>query len=309
SSPLSQAFQLSQTRWRLCPQKYVFVLWHIYFLFREHIIGLVLYSRILEFSLFSPQISKEFEEEVIPGFTVVRSKEHIDVTLGEEFFERKKPSKESLVGPGCIDVITDLVEQIAELTAMMEQLRRDHQATHKQLEKDMEEKCNEMQEEHEKKMRPWVLWGAVSPLLPASQRISFQRTLKSASELSASGRLHRIADSISDEMEEKWLRRQAEWKKSERTEREKALLQQKQSLTKKFELEIEEQKKIIQNNSFLIGKAYEQEREVSSVPTKEHLYLLHSQGLLHLELKVFPFQVLFLLLLSVCMAWGRGWQP
>ncbi|KAF7243771.1 Flagellum-associated coiled-coil domain-containing protein 1 [Varanus komodoensis] len=180
-------------------------------------------------------ISKEFEEEVIPGFTVVRSKEHIDVTLGEEFFERKKPSKES-AKPTVPreDVITDLVEQIAELTAMMEQLRRDHQATHKQLEKDMEEKCNEMQEEHEKKM------------------------------------------SISDEMEEKWLRRQAEWKKSERTEREKALLQQKQSLTKKFELEIEEQKKIIQNNSFLIGKAYEQERESLEEELKEKNETLHA---------------------------------
>ncbi|XP_044287634.1 flagellum-associated coiled-coil domain-containing protein 1 [Varanus komodoensis] len=224
-------------------------------------------------------ISKEFEEEVIPGFTVVRSKEHIDVTLGEEFFERKKPSKESAKPtvprtPPKLeteDVITDLVEQIAELTAMMEQLRRDHQATHKQLEKDMEEKCNEMQEEHEKKMREVQAFHASELCTLEEQykkelrneRATAQEKLtemqKEYKYLKNAFRVYQ--DSISDEMEEKWLRRQAEWKKSERTEREKALLQQKQSLTKKFELEIEEQKKIIQNNSFLIGKAYEQERE------------------------------------------------
>ncbi|XP_058043268.1 flagellum-associated coiled-coil domain-containing protein 1 isoform X2 [Ahaetulla prasina] len=172
-------------------------------------------------------ISKVFEEEITPGFTLSHSKEHIDVTLGEEFFEKQKPTEEAIktTVPGTPpkleteDVVADLVEQISELTAIIEQLRRDHQVTHKQMEKDMEEKCNEMQEEHDNKM------------------------------------------SISDEMEEKWLRRQAEWKKSERTEREKALLQQKQSLTKRFEMELEEQKKIIQNNSFLLGRVFEQERE------------------------------------------------
>lgn len=30
------------------------------------------------------------------------------------------------------DVVADLVEQISELTAIIEQLRRDHQVTHKQ---------------------------------------------------------------------------------------------------------------------------------------------------------------------------------
>lgn len=31
------------------------------------------------------------------------------------------------------DVVADLVEQISELTAIIEQLRRDHQVTHKQV--------------------------------------------------------------------------------------------------------------------------------------------------------------------------------
>ncbi|XP_061463990.1 flagellum-associated coiled-coil domain-containing protein 1 [Rhineura floridana] len=224
-------------------------------------------------------ISKEFEDEIVPGFTLSHSKERIGVTLGEEFFEKKSPVEET-VKPVVLstppkleteDIIADLVEQISELTAMMEQLSRDHQTTHKQMEKDMEEKCNEMQEEHENKMREINSFHAAEMNALEEQykkelrneRATAQEKLggmqKEYKYLKNAFRVYQ--DSISDEMEEKWLRRQAEWKKSERTEREKALLQQKQSLTRKFEMEIEEQKKIIQNNSFLIGRVYEQERE------------------------------------------------
>nr|XP_020667417.1 amyotrophic lateral sclerosis 2 chromosomal region candidate gene 12 protein [Pogona vitticeps]XP_020667418.1 amyotrophic lateral sclerosis 2 chromosomal region candidate gene 12 protein [Pogona vitticeps]XP_020667419.1 amyotrophic lateral sclerosis 2 chromosomal region candidate gene 12 protein [Pogona vitticeps]XP_020667420.1 amyotrophic lateral sclerosis 2 chromosomal region candidate gene 12 protein [Pogona vitticeps]XP_020667421.1 amyotrophic lateral sclerosis 2 chromosomal region candi len=224
-------------------------------------------------------ISKEFEEEVIPGFTLTRSKEHIDVTLGQEFFERKKPAEEPArpVVPSTPpkleteDVVADLVDQISELTAMMEQLRRDNEATHRQLEKDMEMKCSEMQEEHENKMREIQAFHASELSAVEEQYKKELRNERATAQEKLAGMQKEYKylknafrvyqDSISDEMEEKWLRRQAEWKKSERTEREKALLQQKQSLTKKFEQEIEEQKKIIQNNSFLVGKVYEQERE------------------------------------------------
>ncbi|KAJ7345465.1 hypothetical protein JRQ81_001415 [Phrynocephalus forsythii] len=208
-------------------------------------------------------ISKEFEDEVIPGFTLTRSKEHIDVTLGEEFFERKKPAEEP-ARPTVPreDVVADLVEQISELTAMMEQLRRDHETTHKQLEKDMKIKFSEMQEEHENKMREIQAFHASEMATLEEQYKKELRNERATAQEKLAGMQKEYKylknafrvyqDSISDEMEEKWLRRQAEWKKSERTEREKAL---------KFEREIEEQKKIIQNNSFLVGKAYEQERE------------------------------------------------
>ncbi|KAM6459780.1 flagellum-associated coiled-coil domain-containing protein 1 [Liasis olivaceus] len=224
-------------------------------------------------------ISKVIEEEITPGFTLSRSKEYIDITLGEEFFEKQKPTEEPVktTAPGTPpkleteDVVADLVEQISELTGIIEQLRRDHQVTHKQLEKDMEEKCNEMQEEHDNKMREIQAFhiAEVNNLEEQykkelrNERATAQEKLgtmqKEYKYLKNAFRMYQ--DSISDEMEEKWLRRQAEWKKSERTEREKALLQQKQSLTRRFEMELEEQKKIIQKNSFLLGRVYEQERE------------------------------------------------
>ncbi|XP_026547097.1 amyotrophic lateral sclerosis 2 chromosomal region candidate gene 12 protein, partial [Notechis scutatus] len=139
------------------------------------------------------------------------------------------------------------------------------------MEKDMEEKCNEMQEEHDNKMREIQGFHIIQVNNLEEQykkelrneRATAQEKLatmqKEYKYLKNTFRMYQ--DSISDEMEEKWLRRQAEWKKSERTEREKALLQQKQSLTKRYEMELEEQKKIIQNNSFLLGRVYEQERE------------------------------------------------
>ncbi|KAG8124757.1 hypothetical protein E2320_020126, partial [Naja naja] len=199
-------------------------------------------------------ISKVFEEEITPGFTLSHSKEHIDVTLGEEFFEKQKPTEEPIK------------TTISELTAIIEQLRRDHQVTHKQMEKDMEEKCNEMQEEHDNKMRDIQGFHIIQvnnleeqyKKQLRNERATAQEKLatmqKEYKYLKNTFRMYQ--DSISDEMEEKWLRRQAEWKKSERTEREKALLQQ-----KRYEMELEEQKKIIQNNSFLLGRVYEQERE------------------------------------------------
>ncbi|XP_030435595.1 flagellum-associated coiled-coil domain-containing protein 1 [Gopherus evgoodei] len=224
-----------------------------------------------------PDASEEFIE-ISPGYTLTRSKEHLSVTLGEEFFERKTAEEpaplfvpRSPVKLETEDVITDLEEQIAELTDMMEQLRRDHQASRKLLEKDMEEKCNEMQQEHENKIRE--LQEAHCAELQALQ-VQYKKELRteraSAQEkmegmqkeykyLKNAFRMYQ--DSVSDEMEEKWLRRQADWKKSERIEREKALLQQKQELMKKFEMEREHLKKSSQSGNYMMNKLPQQERE------------------------------------------------
>ncbi|XP_014434342.2 flagellum-associated coiled-coil domain-containing protein 1 [Pelodiscus sinensis] len=221
-----------------------------------------------------PDASGEFIE-ISPGYTLTRSKEHLSVTLGEEFFERKvttdKPAPpfvpRSPVKLETEDVITDLEEQIAELSDMMEQLRRDHQASRKLLEKDMEEKCNEMRQEHGNKIRE--LQEAHRAELQALQEF-YKKELKTeratAQEkmegmqkeykyLKNAFRMYQ--DSVSDEMEEKWLRRQVDWKKSERTEREKALLQQKQELMKKFELEKEQLRKSLRSGDTMMNKDIE----------------------------------------------------
>ncbi|XP_054828557.1 flagellum-associated coiled-coil domain-containing protein 1 [Eublepharis macularius] len=234
-------------------------------------------------------ISKDFSV-LSPGFILPHTKGQVSVILEEELnkregkekelFEKTRPADTASAIPSLPstppklqteDVVADLVEQISELTGIMEQLRRDHETNHKQLENEMEEKCNELQQEHESKVGQIEAFHKLEMSSLEEQYKSELRTERATAQEKLSGMQKEYKylknafrvyqDSISDEMEEKWLRRQAEWKKSERTEREKALLQQKQSLMRKFETEIEEQRKIIQNNSFLLDRAYQQERE------------------------------------------------
>ncbi|XP_066477941.1 flagellum-associated coiled-coil domain-containing protein 1 [Tiliqua scincoides] len=214
-------------------------------------------------------------EMISSGFTLSRTADQIEATLEDKLFEKKKPIKPIVPSsPPKLeteDVIADLVEQISELTAIMEQLRRDHHTTHKQLEQEMAERCTELQEEHEKRIKDMKIHHATEMENLEEQYKKELRSERATAQEKMAGlqkeykylkNAFRVyQDSISDEMEEKWLRRQAEWKKSERTEREKALLQQRQSLTKRFESELEEQKKIIQNDSFLVDKIIQNERE------------------------------------------------
>nr|XP_056717197.1 flagellum-associated coiled-coil domain-containing protein 1 [Euleptes europaea] len=225
-------------------------------------------------------ISKEFIR-LSPSFLLSHSKDQISVTLEEGFFEKTRPFDASFPKPSVPssppkleteDVVADLVEQISELTGIMEQLRRDHEKSHKQLENEMEEKCRDLQEEHEIKVGQLEAAHKLEMNALEDQHKKELRAERATAQEKLSGMQKEYKylknafrvyqDSISDEMEEKWLRRQAEWKKSERTEREKALLQQKQALTRKFEMELEEQKKMIQNSSFLIDRVFQQEKEV-----------------------------------------------
>ncbi|XP_053900745.1 flagellum-associated coiled-coil domain-containing protein 1 isoform X1 [Malaclemys terrapin pileata] len=226
-----------------------------------------------------PDASGEFIE-ISPGYTLTRSKEHLSVTLGEEFFERKNATEEPAPrfvprSPVKLETKCSMKSQCLRKTTGRG-LTRPHStawilSVPLLLEKDMEEKCNEMQQEHENKIRE--LQEAHCAELQALQ-VQYKKELRteraSAQEkmegmqkeyryLKNAFRMYQ--DSVSDEMEEKWLRRQADWKKSERTEREKALLQQKQELMKKFELEREQLKKSFQSGNSMTNKHSQQERE------------------------------------------------
>ncbi|KAL8183678.1 UNVERIFIED_CONTAM: hypothetical protein K2H54_048607 [Gekko kuhli] len=224
-------------------------------------------------------ISKDFSE-LYPGLLFSHTKGDLSFNLEEEPSEKKRPAEPSFPKPCLVrtppkleteDIVADLVEQISELTGIMEQLRRDHETTHKQLENEMEEKCNELLEEHESKVRQIETLHKTQMETLEEQYKKELRTERATAQEKLSGMQKEYKylknafrvyqDSISDEMEEKWLRRQAEWKKSERTEREKALLQQKQSLTKEFEKKLEENQKKSQTGSFVSGKALEQAKE------------------------------------------------
>ncbi|XP_045336688.1 flagellum-associated coiled-coil domain-containing protein 1 isoform X3 [Leopardus geoffroyi] len=86
---------------------------------------------------------------------------------------------------------------------------------------------------------------------------------------------HMYQDSIYDEMEDKWLKKKAEWEKDEKLEREKILLQQKHNMTKRFELESEEEKKKINDSYSTVFENFNRE--------KEELLKQHEKDTLQLE--------------------------
>ncbi|XP_075385940.1 flagellum-associated coiled-coil domain-containing protein 1 [Tenrec ecaudatus] len=211
---------------------------------------------------------------VSPGYRLVRNREQISVTLGDELFDQKKPSETEITsktGTSRTNIISDLEEQISELTAIIEQLNRDHQAAQKLLASEMETRCAELEQNFENKHRE--LKEAYATQIGELEE-SHKEALK-AEKLAAQQKLeelrkeykylknmfHVYQDSIHDEMEDKWSKRKSEWEKDERMEREKILLQQKHRMTKKFELQSEEEKKRISDSYTTALENFTREKE------------------------------------------------
>ncbi|VTJ75364.1 Hypothetical predicted protein, partial [Marmota monax] len=91
---------------------------------------------------------------VSPGYQLARNREQISVTLGDEMFGRKKRLESEMMDKfnmSRTNIISDLEEQISELTALIEQMNRDHQADQKLLFNEMELQCAEMKQNFENK--------------------------------------------------------------------------------------------------------------------------------------------------------------
>ncbi|XP_049471851.1 flagellum-associated coiled-coil domain-containing protein 1 isoform X2 [Panthera uncia] len=211
---------------------------------------------------------------VSPGYHLIRNREQISVTLGDEMFDKRKRSQSEIMDRVQIsrtDIITDLQEQISELTVIIEQMNRDHQSAQKLLSDEMALRCAEMQQNFENKNRE--LKEAHAAELSQLEN-NYKATLK-AEKLAAQEKLdemgkeykylknmfHMYQDSIYDEMEDKWLKKKAEWEKDKKLEREKILLQQKHNMTKKFELESEEEKKKINDSYSTVFENFNREKE------------------------------------------------
>nr|XP_020826434.1 amyotrophic lateral sclerosis 2 chromosomal region candidate gene 12 protein isoform X2 [Phascolarctos cinereus] len=211
--------------------------------------------------------------KISPGFTYSRSDEEISVILGDEMFERSKEPKERMVQfilPRT-NVVADLENQITELTTVIEQMSRDHQSTQKLLTDEMEHRYNDLQKEFENSKRE--LREAHDEEIAALEE-KYKSSLK-VEKNAAQGKLESMVkeykylknmfrmyqDSIADEMEEKWMRRKVEWEKSEKMEREKILLQQKYILTRKFEVDVEEEKRKIEQLHIQTCENFNKERE------------------------------------------------
>ncbi|XP_048664260.1 flagellum-associated coiled-coil domain-containing protein 1 isoform X2 [Marmota marmota marmota] len=205
---------------------------------------------------------------VSPGYQLARNREQISVTLGDEMFGRKKRLESEMMDKfnmSRTNIISDLEEQISELTALIEQMNRDHQADQKLLFNEMELQCAEMKQNFENKNR-----GVMMTLLFSFGPEEMEKEYKYLKNM-----FHMYQDSIYDEIEEKWSKRKAEWEKDEKLEREKILLQQKHKMTKKFELESEEEKK-------KITESYSASIE-NLISEKEELLKQHESDTLQLQ--------------------------
>ncbi|KAL1771052.1 amyotrophic lateral sclerosis 2 chromosomal region candidate protein 12 protein isoform X1 [Sigmodon hispidus] len=227
-----------------------------------------------------PEDSSKLPPEVInvsPGYKLVRNREQISVTLGDEIFNRKKHLESDVLSKVKLsrtDIISDLEEQISELTAIIEQMNRDHQSAQKllrQLSNQMDLRCAELKQKLENENRDLRKAHKVElEKLESSYKEALKIEKASAQEkLDEMGKeykylknmFHMYQDSIYDEMEDKWSKRKAEWEKDEKLERERILLQQKHRITKKFELESEEEKKKMNESFSAIFENFIKEKE------------------------------------------------
>ncbi|EPY77237.1 hypothetical protein CB1_001286009 [Camelus ferus] len=130
------------------------------------------------------------QEEVFnvsPGYTLLRNREQISVSLGDEMFDRKKQSESENMDK--VKMSRELEEAHA---AQLSELEENYKAALKAEKLAAKDKLEEMGKEY--------------------------KYLKNM--------FHVYQDSIYDELEDKWSKKKAEWEKDEKLEREKILLWQ-----------------------------------------------------------------------------------
>ncbi|CAH6791667.1 flagellum-associated coiled-coil domain-containing protein 1 [Phodopus roborovskii] len=224
-----------------------------------------------------PEESSKLPSEVIdvsPGYKLVRNREQISVTLGDEMFNRKKHLESDILNKikfSRTDIISDLEEQISELTAIIEQMNRDHQSAQKLLSNEMDLRCAEMKKKFENenrdikaahKMELEKLESSYKDALKVEKAAAQEKLEEMGKEYKyLKNMFHMYQDSIYDEMEDRWSKRKAEWEKDEKLEREKILLKQKHRIAKKFELESEEEKKKMNESFSAVFENFTREKE------------------------------------------------
>ncbi|XP_037379732.1 flagellum-associated coiled-coil domain-containing protein 1 isoform X2 [Talpa occidentalis] len=237
-----------------------------------------------------PQAQVQGQEviHVSPSYGLLRNKERISITLGEKMSARKKRLESDIMNKmkmSRTDIIADLEEQISELTVIIEQMNRDHQAAQKLLANEMDLRSAEMQQNFENKNRELKEAHAaeLSELEEKYKAALSEEKLTAQEKLEEMAKdykylknmFHMYQDSIYDEMEDKWSKKKAEWEKDEKLEREKILLQLKHRMTKKFELQSQEEKKKINDSYILMFESFNRE--------KEELLKQHENDILQLE--------------------------
>ncbi|KAM5153285.1 flagellum-associated coiled-coil domain-containing protein 1 [Mantella aurantiaca] len=257
---------------------------------------------------------------ISPGYNMKRTKDHIEVTLDEQFFggalpanvklpvtprslvdntiqneqsaQKPKKKEKSLISQGFVD---DLQEQIAKLTALLEQETSEHQKTRRRLTHELEEKVSELQLQKEEEIR--ILQEEHAANLFAHKQENnaklshekeeaesrYEELQKELDLVKSSFKTYQ--ESLSEEVNEEWLKKEARWKESSEEQKLMELSKQRQSLLDLFEMQkkeiqkraLEEQTMIQQSHEAQIEDAWKKYRESTQETKMLNVLKMHLQ--------------------------------
>ncbi|XP_068101267.1 flagellum-associated coiled-coil domain-containing protein 1 isoform X3 [Hyperolius riggenbachi] len=233
---------------------------------------------------------------ISPGYSMRRAKDHIEVTLDEDFFRGASPpgNVHTPVTPS-ENLVEDLQEQIAKLTALLEQETSEHQSTRRRMTHELEERVSELEAQQEEDMR--VLQEKHTAMLLTLQQENEAKLMQETEEadrrydelqkemdlLRSSFKTYQ--ESLSEEVNEVWLKKEAKWKESNEEQKMIELSKQRQSLMDVFEIEkeklrkraLEEQAVIQQSHEAQIEEAWKKYREATQDAKAQNVLKMHLQ--------------------------------
>ncbi|XP_075687329.1 flagellum-associated coiled-coil domain-containing protein 1 [Rhinoderma darwinii] len=237
---------------------------------------------------------------ISPGYSIKRSKDYIEVRLEEQVFGNVKAGenaelppkpryieKASLQKPNKREksfkerehIVEDLQEQIAKLTALLEQEIAEHERTQKRLAKELERKVMELQMEKEVEIR--ILQETHTAGLLSLQKEDNAKLVQEREETENKyDELHRelslvkssfktYQESLSEEMNEAWLQKETRLKDSFEEQKLIDMSKQRQSLLDVFESEKKEIHKRALEEQAMIQQSHEAHIEDSWKKYKE----------------------------------------
>ncbi|XP_073489368.1 flagellum-associated coiled-coil domain-containing protein 1 isoform X4 [Aquarana catesbeiana] len=231
---------------------------------------------------------------ISPGYSMKRTKDHIEVTLDEEFFGGAMRNVKLPVTPSQ-GFVEDLQEQIAKLTAMLEQETSEHQKTRIRLTHELEKKVSELkmqkeeeirilQEEHATKL--FALKQEDNAKLSQEKEDAESRYEELRKELElVKSSFKTYQESLSEEVNEEWLRKEATWKDSSEEQKSMELSKQRQSLLDMFEIQkkeiqkraLEEQAMIQQSHEAQIEEVWKKYKEATQETKMFSVLKMHLQ--------------------------------
>ncbi|XP_040297317.1 arginine and glutamate-rich protein 1-B-like isoform X1 [Bufo bufo] len=238
----------------------------------------------------SPETDKY--QVISPGYSIKRSKDYIEVRLEEQVFRRvetpedaelppktryteqasmQKPKKREKSLKGRENIVEDLQEQIAKLTALLEQEIAEHERTRNRLAKELEKKVMELKIEKEEEIRILQEKHAAE-LLSLQQEDSarleeerkedenkYDELYKELSLVKSSFKTYQ--ESLSEEMNDAWLQKETRLKESFEEQRLIDMERQRQSLLDVFEAEKKEIHKRTLEEQAMIQQSHQAQTE------------------------------------------------